>query len=517
MLMEVVPVLGIAIAILALAVALSNIVLRAHRADRAAAQGPHIGDLPPQSPLPPPVRRPVGDTLPLSARRQAAVLAPRPEERIQVAEPLLEADPARAAGFYREVSDLLRAQLEINPGRMDLRRKLLEVCSASGEAEAFVQCARAYLEQRKGNAPDPHWSEIARMGRELLPHHELFAEADPGRPTSRFQRFYEAVNQTHLHEALAEVEAAYDAARRDASFLTTLHQAMADTVRRPTPLSSLPLLPEGRGGATVYAKREDNRGPDDEQLINALGQALLAQRLGRRQVVTAAQDAVHGLAVASIAARLGLGCTIFMDEASHRRHYARTLQMQRLGAAVRPVPLGGNDAAPLLAALEAWLADTSGVHYLSSLAAGPHPFPMIVRDFQSIVGREALAQLRAGGDRPLRAVVAGMADGYVGLGLLNAFLGEDGVALYCVETPGTDRPRQLREHGWLRASGRVSYVGATDDEAIDVVETLFRTTGICVPTEAARTLACARRLAAAADDGIVLCLLARSEERAATP
>lgn len=465
------------------------------------------------APLPAPrPRRPVEDTLPLTLNAGHRRAPPEPPG-IQVAEPLLEADAASAAGFYREVADLLQGQLERNPARLDLHRKLLEVYGAAGEVEAYVRCAQAYLERCEGT-PDSHWPEIARVGRELLPGHEAFATTEAGRAAPRFQRFYEAVSPAHLQEALRATSAAYEVARQDPSFAAALHQAMADTLRRPTPLTPLPLLPEGLGGAVVYAKREDGRGADDERLINALGQTLLARRLGRTRVVTATRDGLHGLAVASVAARIGVECAIYMDEASHRANHARALQMRRLGAEVRTVPASDGAEAPWREALQSWLEDTGECHYVSSLAAGPHPFPAIVRDFQSVVGQEALLQLRAAGGRPPRAVVAGMGDGYIGLGLLNAFLGEDGVALYCVEAPAADRPRQLREHGWLRASRRVQYVRATDDEAIEVVETLFRTSGMCVPTEAARTLACARRLAAAQEDGIVLSLLARCDDRA---
>ena len=508
MIIDAAPLLGLGVAALALAVALSNVLLRAHRPQ------PPVDAARFASEPPPPRRRPVEDTLPLTAgarhrhRSPAPTPAPAPHpEGIQVAEPLLEADAAGAAGFYREVAALLQAQLERNPARLDLHFKLLEVYGAAGETDAFVQSARAYLERSKGTV-DSHWPEIARMGRVLLPGHEAFAEADGGRPPVRFQRFYEAANPARLKEALRALGAGHEAARQDPAFSEALGKATADMLRRPTSLTPVPLVPEGLGGAMVYAKREDQRGAEDERIINALGQCLMAQHLGRSRVVSATQDGLHGLAVASVAARLGIGCVIYMAEPNYRRHYARTLQMRRLGAEVLTVPPAASGEAPWLAALRGWLEDPDATQFVSSLAAGPHPFPAIVRDFQSVVGQEALGQLRAAGGRPPRAVVAGMADGYVGLGLLNAFLAETDVALYCVEASPDDPPRHLREHGWLRASRRVQYVTATDDEALDVVETLFRASGMCVPTEAARTLACARRLAAAQPDGIVLSLMA---------
>lgn len=508
MLVELLPALGLAVAALALAVALSDVLVGTQRNPRNTASPAPVLPSAPRAPARP--ARAVEDTLPLTPKARRSI-PPPPESRIEVAEPLLATDAAGAADFYREVADLLQAQLEATPGRLDLRRKLLEVYGAAGEADAFLHCARQYLEQC-GGAPDPHWAEIARMGRALLPDQEIFADGAPARGPARFHRFYEAVSQSQLQDALHAVSTAYDQARRDPAFVAALQKAMADTLQRPTALAPLPLVPEG-AGAVVYAKREDGARPDDAQLINALGQALLAQRLGRSRVVTATRDGVHGLAVASVAARFGLGCTIYMDESGHRRHYARVLQMRRLGAAVRALDPGSNAEGAWLAALQAWLDDTAESHYVSGLAAGPRPFPAIVRDFQSVVGREAQAQLRAVGGRPLRAVVAGIADGYLGLGLLNAFLSDDAVALHCVESHAAERPRQLREHGWLRATQRVRYENVGDAEAIEVIEALFGTSGLCVPTEAARTLACARRVAAGHPDGIVLTLLSRCDDR----
>ena len=510
--LELLPALALSAAALALAAAAGNALLRARRAGRAAPPASRETE-PPPAPATPrqPATRRAEDTLPLTAGAHRRVAA-RAQSRIEVAEPLLGADAAGAADFYREVADLLQGQLEVTPARLDLRRKLLEVYHAAGEADAFMHCARLYLEHC-GSRPDSHWPDVARMGRELLPDHELFAPGAQPRGLARFQRFYESVSQAQLQDALRALAAAYEDARRDPAFTSALQKAMADTLQRPTALTPLPLVSEG-AGATVYAKREDGARPDDAQAINALGQTLLAQRLGRSRVVTATQDGVHGLAVASVAAHFGLACTIYMEDAAHRRHYARALQMRRLGATVRALGASSHAEAAWLAALQAWLDDTGESHYVSGLAAGPHPFPAIVRDFQSIVGAEALVQLRASAGPPLRAVVAGIADGYGGLGLLNAFLSDDRVALYCVEMRGPERPRQLREHGWLRASGRVRYVDVTDDEAVDVVETLFGSSGLCVPTEAARTLAYARRIAAAQPDGIVLTLLSRGDERA---
>lgn len=457
-------------------------------------------------------------TLPLGTRARP-LSRPSPGRRadadsIQVDEPLRDADASKARGFYHEVTGLLRAQLESDPARLDLHRTLLEVLRAAGDPGQYVQYAQLYYERSSGG--DAHWDGIAAAGRELLPGHALFEEA-PGLP-KKFHRFYESVDPPRLQDALRAMSDSYEAAHADPAFERDLYKALAEGARRPTPLTPLPLAADERGGATVFAKREDVRAAHDDQLINAIGQTLLAVRLGRRRVVSATRDGIHGHIVASVATRHGLECTVYMAEPAYRRHFARVLQMRRLGAEVRSVPAAPQVDAAWQAALQDWLDHAEGTHYVSSLESGPHPFPLIVRDFQSIVGQEARVQLQAAtGGAPV-AVVAGAVDGYVGLGLLHAYLGEEHVALHCVESSadgtGAGGARYLREHQWLRATRRVQYATATDEEAMQVVEALFHATGMCVALESARTLAYARRLAATLEPGrSVLTLIAAAEER----
>lgn len=468
----------------------------------------------PASPAAPKVER----TLPLGTR--ARPLTTSPSDGIQVHEPLVGADSSQAQGFYHEIAELLTAQLEVDPARLDLHRTLLDVYRAAGQAEQYVRYAQAYYERSNGG--DAHWGAIASAGREMLPGHSLFEDVPGAKGQKKFQRFYETVSQIRLHGALRAMSASYEAARADDRFDDELHKAMTDGARRPTPLSPLPPAGGERAGATLFAKREDVRAANDDQLINAIGQILLAQRLGRRRVVSATRDGIHGLVVAAVAARHGIQCTIYICEPAYRRHFARVLQMRRSGAEVLTVAPAEHLDAAWQAALQAWLDDTTDTHYVSSLESGPHPFPLIVRDFQAIVGQEALIQLHAATGAGPVAVVAGVADGYVGLGLLHGLLGDERVALYCVEPPADAEAnggaRYLREHQWLRATRRVQYVTAGDDEALQVVEGLFRATGMCVPTESARTLAYARRIAAPLDPGrSVLTLIASPEERPSAP
>lgn len=482
-----------------------------------ADTGPRTEELPRQPPID--ANR---DTLPLGTRApklKPRVAPPSLADGIQVREPLAEPDVGQAQGFYREIADLLTGQLESDPGRLDLHRTLLEVLRAAGQADEYVRHARNYYERTNGGI-DAHWEAIALAGRELMPGHALF-EQIAGFGPKKFQRFHESVSQPRLQAALRELGDGYEAIRNDPEFPAEVARAMAEAVRRPTPLTPLPLA-EDRSGASIFVKREDVRASTDDQMINAVGQVLLARRRGIRSVVSATRDGIHGLAVASAAARQGFECTLYMTEPAYRRHYARVLQMRRLGAELRSVASAPAVDAAWQAALQHWLNDAAATHYVSSLESGPHPFPLIVRDFQSLVGQEARIQLQQAAGAAPAAVVAGAADGYVGLGLLTAFLTPERVPLYCVEMPGAEATaadgRYLREHQWLRATRRVQYISATDEEAMQVVDTLFRANGMAVQLEAARTLACARKLAAGlAPADSVVTLLSRADEAVLPP
>ena len=481
-----------------------------------ADTGPRTEELPKQPPI-----GADRDTLPLGTRapKLRPRVVPNLVEGILVREPLAEPDTGQAQGFYREIADLLKGQLESDPGRLDLHRTLLEVLKAAGEADEYVQHARSYYERTNGGI-DAHWEAIAIAGREMLPGHALFDQV-AGFGPKKFQRFHESVSQPRLQAALRELSDGYEAVRADPQFPAEVAQTMAEGARRPTPLTPLPLA-DDRSGATIFAKREDVRATNDDQLINAVGQVLLARRRGIRSIVSATRDGVHGLAVASAAARQGFDCTLYMTEPAYRRHYARVLQMRRLGAELRSVAPAVSVDAAWQAAMQHWLNDVGGTHFVSSLESGPHPFPLIVRDFQSLVGQEALIQLHQATNAGPAAVVAGIVDGYVGLGLLTAFLTPERIPLYCVEPPEAAAMaadgRYLREHQWLRATRRVQYVSATDEEAMQVIDSMFRANGMALTLESARTLACARKLAAGLEPSrSLLTLLSRPEETALPP
>lgn len=471
------------------------------------------------APRPPaPVSRPAPVLAPVSADFE---FADPGSTSIELAQSEPAGESASSQAFYREIAASLRAALKREPARQDLRRKLLEIHAASGQAQDFIALAHDYLEHGTG-IRDPHWAEIGAQGARLAPEHELFREWSrprAARPLQRRRYHERRVDQGKLYSAQQQLQADFQRLARDGTFQEALRQQLADAARRPAPLAASPELSFVADGAQIFVKREDRRRYHDDVMINALGQVLLAQRLGRTRVLTATRDGVAAQAVAAAAARLGLGCTVFIGEPDLQRHYARLLGVRRLGALLRPLPAGSADAAdPRRAAFEAWLEDPGQVQYISGLTAGPSPFPEMVREFLGAIGRETAEQIQQATGALPRAVVAGTADGHLGLGLLHGFLGHGSVALYCVEEPAAEAAeapwRQTRrEHRWLRDTGRVSFVAGDAHETLRVVEQ-FHAAGETLYTSSARSLAQARLLARGLDRRDTVVVLLTNQEGA---
>jgi tryptophan synthase beta chain len=344
-----------------------------------------------------------------------------------------------------------------------------------------------------------------------------------------------------LVEALVRLERGARAALADEGFRTGLDGEMRDWIGRPTPLTPARGL-GARWGADVWLKREDLAHTGAHKINNALGQALLAKRLGARRVAAETGAGQHGVAVAAACARVGLPCTVYMGSVDVRRQAPNVERMRRLGATVIEVESGDRTLrAAIDEALRDWVSDPEGTYYLLGSAVGPHPYPWLVRELQSVIGREARSQVLAQVGRLPDAAAACVGGGSNSIGLFHPFLADRDVDLVGFEAGGTssapgrhaatathgtpgvlhgsyslllqdphgqviethsisaglDYPGVGPEHAFLRATGRVRYEMVGDDEALAALDECCAAEGILPALESAHALAGGRRLAAA--------------------
>ncbi len=342
-----------------------------------------------------------------------------------------------------------------------------------------------------------------------------------------------------LIAAIDELTAAYDEAKVDPAFQAELLELLGSYAGRPSPITEVPRFAEHAGGARIFLKREDLNHTGSHKINNVLGQALLTKRLGKTRVIAETGAGQHGVATATAAALFGLECTIYMGEVDTERQALNVARMRLLGAEVIPVTAGSRTLKDAInEAYRDWVASVERTNYIFGTAAGPHPFPAMVRDFQKIISEEARAQLLEKAGRLPDAVVACVGGGSNAIGMFDAFLDDEDVALYGVEaagdgvdTPqhaasiergrpgvlhgartyvlqdedgqtveshsisaGLDYPGVGPEHSWLSDIGRAQYIPATDDEAMQALRLLSRTEGIIPAIESAHALAGALRI-----------------------
>jgi tryptophan synthase beta chain len=336
---------------------------------------------------------------------------------------------------------------------------------------------------------------------------------------------------------LIELETAYREARRDSAFRERVAQLSREYVGRPTPLTFAERLTEHAGGARIYLKREDLCHTGAHKINNTLGQGLLAARMGKPRVIAETGAGQHGVATATIAALLGLQCDVYMGEEDTRRQALNVFRMDLLGARVIPVRSGSGTLKDAMnEALRDWVTNVRTTYYCVGSTAGPHPYPMMVRDFQAVIGREVRRQLDGLPD----VLVACVGGGSNAMGLFYSFLEHREVRLVGVEAAGAglrsgrhgaplsaglpgilhgslsyliqDEDGQVRpahsisagldypgvgpEHSWLKDVGRAEYVAVTDEEALEALALLTRLEGIIPALESAHAVAHAVRLAA---------------------
>ena len=362
-----------------------------------------------------------------------------------------------------------------------------------------------------------------------------------------------------LMSALGELEALYNHLKDDPVFLREFDLDLAHYVGRPSPLYEAARWSDMIGGARIYLKREDLNHTGAHKVNNTIGQALLAKYMGKNRVIAETGAGQHGVASATVAARLGLECHVFMGAEDVKRQSLNVYRMKLLGAQVIPVTSGSKTLKDAMnEALRDWVTNVDNTFYIIGTVAGPHPYPMLVRDFQSVIGREARAQSLAMTGKLPDALVACVGGGSNAIGLFHPFLSDNEVAMYGVEaggkgvetgehaaplsagipgvlhgnrtylmqdengqimhthsvSAGLDYPGVGPEHSWLKDIGRVDYVDATDTEALAAFHRVTRVEGIMPALETAHALAYAEKLTAkmTPDQHIIVNLSGRGDK-----
>lgn len=366
------------------------------------------------------------------------------------------------------------------------------------------------------------------------------------------------VSETLMH-ALAELDEVYRMLSGDPDFQRELDHDLAHYVGRPSPLYEARRWSDMIGGGRIYLKREDLNHTGAHKVNNTVGQALLAKHMGKPRVIAETGAGQHGVATATIAARLGLECHVFMGAEDVQRQSLNVYRMKLLGATVVPVTSGSSTLKDAMnEAMRDWVTNVDNTFYIIGSVAGPHPYPMIVRDFQCVIGREARAQSVAQTGKLPDALVACVGGGSNAIGLFHPFLQDDDVDIYGVEagghgigtgrhaaplsagspgvlhgnrtylmqdedgqitethsvSAGLDYPGVGPEHSWLKDTGRVTYVSADDTEALAAFHRVTRTEGIMPALETAHALAYAEKLAArmTPDQNIIVNLSGRGDK-----
>jgi len=370
-----------------------------------------------------------------------------------------------------------------------------------------------------------------------------------------------------LMRALLELEKAYEEARRDPAFQKELDGLLADYVGRPTPLyfaerltaQVRSLAAEREKGAKIYLKREDLNHTGAHKINNTLGQGLLARRMGKTRLIAETGAGQHGVATAVVAALLGFECEVYMGDEDIRRQNLNVFRMKLLGTKVTAVHSGSKTLKDATnAAMRDWMASVEHTHYIIGSVVGPHPFPLMVRDFQAVIGRETREQVMEKEGRLPEMIVACVGGGSNSMGIFHPFIADKSVRLIGVEaggrglspgehaatlafgkpgilhgslsyvlqdddgqtspvhsvSAGLDYPGVGPEHSWLKDTGRAEYVSATDDEALDAFTRLAKLEGIIPALEPAHALAHVMKIAPTMprDAVVIVCLSGRGDK-----
>ena len=376
----------------------------------------------------------------------------------------------------------------------------------------------------------------------------------------RFGQFGGRFVAETLMPLILELEQAYRDARNDPAFEAQLRDLGEHYTGRPSPLYFAERLTQHLGGAKIWFKREELNHTGSHKLNNCVGQILLAQRMGKTRIIAETGAGQHGVATATVCARFGLPCTIFMGATDVKRQWPNVLRMKMLGAEVRPVTAGAGTLKDAMnEALRDWVTNVETTYYLIGTAAGPHPYPEMVRNFQSVIGTEIREQFQAAEGRLPDAVAACVGGGSNAIGTFHAFLDDPGVKLYGAEagghgvevenghaasmtggrpgvlhgnrtyllqdadgqileghsiSAGLDYPGVGPEHAYLHDTGRVTYQPITDNEALEAFQLCTKLEGIIPALETAHAIAQVMKIAPTMgkDQSIVLCMSGRGDK-----
>ncbi|HVL37442.1 MAG TPA: tryptophan synthase subunit beta [Burkholderiales bacterium] len=343
-----------------------------------------------------------------------------------------------------------------------------------------------------------------------------------------------------LTAALEELRLAYERARTDAAFQAEFRHELKHYVGRPSPIYHARRLSERCGGAQIYIKREDLNHTGAHKINNTIGQALLARSMGKPRVIAETGAGMHGVAAATVAARYGMECVVYMGSEDVKRQSANVYRMRLLGARVVPVESGSRTLKDALnEAMRDWVSNVESTFYIIGTVAGPHPYPMMVRDFQSVIGEECIAQMESQAGRQPDAVIACVGGGSNAMGIFYPYIPHAAVRLIGVEaageglasgrhaaslcagkpgvlhgnrtyllqdangqitethsiSAGLDYPGVGPEHAWLKDAGRAQYVAIDDSQALEAFHALCRLEGIIPALESAHAVAQAMRMA----------------------
>lgn len=364
-----------------------------------------------------------------------------------------------------------------------------------------------------------------------------------------FGKFGGAYVAETLIANLEELEKEYEKAKEDIEFKKEISALLKDFVGRPTPLTPLKRMSAERGGAKIYLKREDLTHTGAHKINNALAQAVLAKRMGKTRIVAETGAGQHGVAVATAASLLGLDCVVYMGETDAKRQAPNVQRIKLLGADLRLVNAGQKTLKDAISeAIRDWVSNVNNTHYLLGSAVGPHPFPTIVRDFQTIIGEETKSQILEVEGRLPNCIIACVGGGSNAIGMFNSFLEHREVELIGVQAsgkgietnehaaplikgtlgivqgvhtymlqdkygqiqethsiaPGLDYPAAGPQHSYLKDSGRVQYTYVSDEEALSAFEYLCKTEGILPALESSHAVAYALKVAETMNEDQIL-------------